>query len=256
MISRAALRDRVAQQVEPSPTPRHNACNPHRRSYSYIQLPTRNDRTDRSNAAMTTNANASRKISYKRPLEPSPPPDSKRFKSAAPSALPADFFSPAATTTAPAAPVEAADVDLDAEWAAFEAEVVASPPPSPPRGPAPPPAHAVITAAPVPAARAEPEPEEEVVKEVENEKEEAQERLLEEFEEMVGLEERVKRLKERREALRRTQTTEAAGSFRIEMRRDRPGRTAEEDSGESEDEEDDEEEEEEEEEEEFFLRGR
>ena len=88
---------------------------------------------------------------------------------------------------------------------------------------------------------------------VEDEKEDAQDRLLDEFDEMMGLEERVRRLKERRETLRRGRA-EAAGSVRLEMGRERPGRVPD-----SEDEDEDEEDEDDDDDEggdDFFLRGR
>jgi len=180
------------------------------------------------------------RTSSKRPLavEPSPPPDSKRYK---PSNLPADFFAP--STTAPASTISTTtEPDLDAEWARFEAEVVDESEPVVSI-----PSHAVISAAPV-AAVAKGEEEKPVVEEVEDgEEEEAQERLLEEFEEMEGLEERVRKLKERREALRSAAEREGK-CIRLEMGRERP---RPDEGGESSGEESDEEDEEE-----FFLRGR
>jgi len=193
------------------------------------------------------------RTSSKRPLPASDaaavsPPDSKRYKSAN---LPADFFgagSAAASTSA--------EPDLDAEWARFEAEVVAE------SAPVAVPSHAVISAAPVAAgavagevadAAAKPTVDEEGR---DGEEEEAQERLLDEFDEMEGLEARVRRLKERREALRHAAGREG-GSVRLEMGRERP-RPVDGEAGESSGEEsdDEEEQEEEEEEEDFFLRGR
>ncbi|KAF8243186.1 hypothetical protein K440DRAFT_76539 [Wilcoxina mikolae CBS 423.85] len=136
---------------------------------------------------------SARTQSNKRPYELSPPAsastDSKRLKHhASPPALPANFFSP--TTTTP----PAADPDLDAEWESFQREVVADVPPTP---------QAIISAPPVPAKEENKKQEEGVSEDIKDENEEAQERLLEEFEEMESLEERVRRLKERREALRR-----------------------------------------------------
>lgn len=151
----------------------------------------------------------------KRARSNTPPPPHKRQKTAevqqdpaaAAAALPADFFS--ATSTAPTR-TEAGELDeLDAEWARFEAEVVSAPAPS---------LHATISAAPVMAGDIAAAGEEEAAqeeKEGAGEAEDEQERLLDEFDEMVGLEERVRRLKERREALRGD-----AGGSRLEVRAD------------------------------------
>ncbi|KAI5857736.1 hypothetical protein BZA05DRAFT_384648 [Tricharina praecox] len=189
------------------------------------------------------------RTSSKRPLvaDPASPPDSKRYK---PANLPADFFA-ASSATAPGAPHAAStttntttpeETGLDAEWARFEAEVVAEPELG-----AAIPSHAVISAAPVAATGKAKEEKPMVEEDVEDgEDEEAQERLLEEFEEMEGLEERVRKLKERREALRKVGEREGGG-IRLEMGRERPRADEGESSGEESDDE---------EEEEFFLRGR
>jgi zinc finger protein 830 len=181
------------------------------------------------------------RTSSKRPLPASDaaatsPPDSKRYK---PANLPADFFgagSAAASTSA--------EPDLDAEWARFEAEVVAE------SAPVAVPSHAVISAAPMVAvadAAARPAVDEEGR---DGEEAEAQERLLDEFDEMEGLEARVRRLKERREALRHAAYREG-GSVRLGMGRERP-RPVDGEAGESSGEESGDEEDEDE----FFLRGR
>lgn len=186
----------------------------------------------------------------KRARSNTPPPPHKRQKTAeaqqdpssaaAAAALPADFFS--ATSAAPTQP-EAGELDeLDAEWARFEAEVVSAPAPS---------LHATISAAPVMAGDIAAAKEEEVAqeeKEGAGEAEDEQERLLDEFDEMVGLEERVRRLKERREALRGD-----AGGSRLEVRGDaRKGKELE--MGQSGEEEGSSDDEGDEEEDDFFFR--
>jgi hypothetical protein len=105
-----------------------------------------------------------------------------------------------------------ATVDED-EWAAFEREV-ATPPPSPPRQTA---LEAIrskadISSAPLTSAELEERRKEELKQERirreeddQAEKEEASNRLAEEFEEMEALEERVRKLKEMREKLRQAQ---------------------------------------------------
>ncbi|CCX31712.1 hypothetical protein FPQ18DRAFT_344982 [Pyronema domesticum] len=178
------------------------------------------------------------------PSSTSPTATTKRAKQ-----LPSDFF---------AGGGGAAEDDLDAEWAAFEADVVAET--HLPTGfasasisgvPTTSTAGSATISAPPMAANAQTnilqneDPPEDVV----DEKEEAQERLLEEFEEMGVLEERVQRLKERREALRITMRANREET-RLEVGRDRPG-TADTRVEEESDEED---EEEDEEEDDFFKR--
>ena len=98
------------------------------------------------------------------------------------------------------------DID-EAEWAAFEAEVVNAPAAGPAAGYS---ADAVISAAPVTASELAARSEEEerdrrraaADVEMEDEREEATRALETEFEEMEELEARVRRLKEKREALR------------------------------------------------------
>ncbi|KAI9696908.1 MAG: hypothetical protein M1820_007983 [Bogoriella megaspora] len=106
-------------------------------------------------------------------------------------------------------------VDED-EWAAFERDIAAATPPPDPISALD--AAAAISAAPMTAdelaARAREEANEQrgnVDNEMEAEKEEAARRLDEEFEEMEGFEERVRRMKERREALRVAVVVEGDG---------------------------------------------
>lgn len=107
-------------------------------------------------------------------------------------------------TPPPPQPEPQPQIDED-EWAAFEREVVPlarqEPPPDPTNY-----SSATISAAPVSsaelAAQTSAERQQRRDAEVEDEKAEEESRLVEEFEVMEGLEERVKRLKEKREALR------------------------------------------------------
>jgi zinc finger protein 830 len=177
------------------------------------------------------------------PSSPSPSATAKRAKQ-----LPSDFF---------AGGGGAAEDDLDAEWAAFEADVVAEThlptsfasasisgvPTTSTAG------SATISAPPM-AANAQPNilQNDDLPEDVVDEKEEAQERLLEEFEEMGVLEERVQRLKERREALRITMRANREET-RLEVGKDRPGTATQ-----PEEESDEEDEEEEDEEDDFFKR--
>ena len=121
------------------------------------------------------------------------------------SGLPAGFFDP--SPKAPPAPTTAIDED---EWAAFERDI-ATPPPQPLAAPSALTATATISAAPLTAAElaarsreeASTQTKERREAELEGEREDAALRLEEEFEEMEGLEERVRRLREKREELRK-----------------------------------------------------
>ncbi|KAG0633929.1 hypothetical protein HOY80DRAFT_575010 [Tuber brumale] len=172
----------------------------------------------------------------KRPLSENSGSSSKRTKTSAPTAanLPADFFSggpvssssneraeildpraskPTTTTTDDDPMSEAAtslpqdffqknsleDVDED-EWAAFQAEVAVES--SSAAIPGVPPVATVITAAPT-LNSAGGEQEQRIDDDYgKGEEEDAKQKLLDEFEEMESLEQRVLRLKERREALK------------------------------------------------------
>lgn len=122
----------------------------------------------------------------------------------------------AATATTTVTATAAGEVDEDADWAAFEAEVVNTAAPKTSARPAAvvgyhPDNDAVISAAPLTAeqlaAKAAKEEQERrrpaADIELEDEREEATRALEDEFEEMEELEARVRRLKEKREALRR-----------------------------------------------------
>jgi zinc finger protein 830 len=107
-------------------------------------------------------------------------------------------------------------IDED-EWAAFEREVVPlahqNPPPNPINY-----TSATISAAPVPAAelaaQTNAERQQRRDADADDEKAEEESRLVEEFEVMEGLEERVKRLREKREALRMgVRVTESGGAI-------------------------------------------
>lgn len=117
--------------------------------------------------------------------------------------IPGDDRHPTDTsaTLPPPNPVPPPPIDED-EWAAFEREVVPLAQPNPSADYT----AATISAAPVSAAElaAQTHAERQQRREagVEEEKAEEEARLVEEFEVMEGLEERVKRLKEKREALR------------------------------------------------------
>ncbi|KAI5814101.1 hypothetical protein BZA77DRAFT_345885 [Pyronema omphalodes] len=154
--------------------------------------------------------------------------------------LPSDFFAGGGGS---------AEDDLDAEWAAFEADVVAetlvptsSVSASISGAPIPSTTVAATISAPPMAVNAQPNilQTDELPEDVVDEKEEAQERLLEEFEEMGVLEERVQRLKERREALRVNMRANREET-RLEVGRDRPGTAMQpEEESDDEDDEDDE----------------
>jgi len=148
-----------------------------------------------------------RKDGVQGPEEEQKPPTDNRPNDVAGPAIPDD--EPSSSPAAPALPVESSvpaqpQVDED-EWAAFEREVA-------PLAHQNPPAQstdyssATIFAAPVSAAelaaQTNAERQQRRDAEVEDEKAEEETRLVEEFEVMEGLEERVKRLKEKREALR------------------------------------------------------
>lgn len=133
-------------------------------------------------------------------ISPSPPPNSNHITS-----LP--------TRSSPRNSIPAATIDED-EWAAFEREIAAA---ATPQSPVIGTASALlasagtITAAPLSAAEIAAQAREEAElaqtktedAEAEAEKEEAERRMEDEFEEMAGLDERVRILKEKREALRR-----------------------------------------------------
>lgn len=144
------------------------------------------------------------------------PEDEREAKVRDEAPVPLDAPTTTTSTTAlesnTAAPVSAPDPGVDEdEWAAFEqdiaAEDAAEPTSKVPRSALNAPAS--IEAAPMTAGQIAAQAREEASSqrgkrevEAEEEKEEADARLLEEFEEMGALEERVRRLRERREALR------------------------------------------------------
>lgn len=182
-------------------------------------------------------------------------------------------FVTAATKPTGATTSTAAEEDED--WAAFEAEVVNAPPPPPPTLPTNPAAaaaaaqpttsgaagysaDAVIAAAPLTAEQVAAKSREEeregrralAEAQLEDEKEEATRALETEFEEMEELEARVRRLKEKREAIRRGSVPAAPGAAaegedtKLEVNTEEAGGAAEareEDDDEEEDEEDEEE---------------
>ena len=137
----------------------------------------------------------------------------------------------------PPTTADAATVDED-EWAAFERDV-ATPPPEPSALTA----AATISAAPMSAAELAAQSREQAnlqkrslrEAEIEGEKEDAALRMEEELDEMAGFDERVKRLREKREKLRLTN----ASLNRIERRRDDDTSGGEEGDDEHEDEDDD-----------------
>lgn len=100
----------------------------------------------------------------------------------------------------------------ESEWAAFEASLARPPSPEPPNALT---AAANISAAPLSAAelaaqsrdKANTQTKDRREIEIEGEKEDATRALEEEFDEMEGLEDRVKRLREKREALRKAKET-------------------------------------------------
>ena len=121
-----------------------------------------------------------------------------------PSSIPRPVTTEASVPTQPPQPAAQPAIDED-EWAAFEREVVPLARQAPPTRPTDY-SSATISAAPVLtaelAAQTNAERQQRRDAEVEDEKAEEQTRLVQEFEVMEGLEERVKRLKEKREALR------------------------------------------------------
>lgn len=179
----------------------------------------------------------------------------------------AAFVTPAATEqtqSAASAPGTAATstANDDDDWAAFEAEVVhAAPEPGTAAGAvgaaARVPDGAVISAAPLTAEQLAAKSEEEEREkrrmqadvDLEDEKEEATRALEAEFEEMEELEARVRKLKEKREAIRRGSVTSALPAVTTsENKQAKPlvnGNSIEEKEAEEEDEDDDEEEDEE-----------
>lgn len=125
------------------------------------------------------------------------------------------------TRASPRNSIPAATVDED-EWAAFEREIAAAattPPPTTSTASALLASAGNITAAPLSAAEIAAQAREEAElaqtktedAEAEAEKEEAERRLEDEFEEMASLDERVRMLKEKREALRRKGAEGGAG---------------------------------------------
>lgn len=148
---------------------------------------------------------------------PIPPPSSPHTTS-----LPTRF--------SPPHPAPVASIDED-EWAAFERDVATPPPPPAGSASALLASTGTITAAPLSAAeiaaQAREEAELQQTKagevEAEAEKEDAERRLEEEFEEMAGLEERVRVLKEKREALRKgggSGGTEKMGQVELAARKE------------------------------------
>jgi zinc finger protein 830 len=127
-------------------------------------------------------------------------PDDESSSSSAALALPAKASAP----VKPPRPEPQPQIDED-EWAAFEREVAPLAHQNPPAQSTDYPS-ATISAGPVSAAelaaQTNAERQQRRDAEVEDEKAEEETRLVEEFEVMEGLEERVKRLKEKREALR------------------------------------------------------
>lgn len=122
------------------------------------------------------------------------------------------------TATGPAGTTSTPQINED-EWAAFEREVV--PLTHQPLQQMSDYASATISAAPVTAAelaaQTNAEKQQRREAEVEDEKAEEETRLVEEFEVMEGLEERVKRLKEKRETLRlRPQPGATEGSMKVD----------------------------------------
>ena len=122
--------------------------------------------------------------------------------------------------TGPPPPTDTSKTVDEDEWAAFEASLARPISPSPPPATAPNTAltaAATITAAPLTAVELAARSREEASlqskeireAEVEGEKEDAARQLEEEFDEMEGLEERVKKLREQREALRLKKAAEA-----------------------------------------------
>lgn len=139
-----------------------------------------------------------------------PAEDSLKERSESPSksAIPHDLqipsrpATPAKPTKSPP-PIKPTTIDED-EWAAFEADIAAADVPTEVESEAVIFAPAMTTAE-VEARSAEEEKarrKEKLEAEVEGDKEDASRKLQEEFEEMEGLEQRVKRLREKREALR------------------------------------------------------
>lgn len=122
------------------------------------------------------------------------------------------------SNTLPTPPTAASTID-ESEWAAFERDVASPPPQLSALTSA-----ATISAAPLTAAEiaaqsrqeASLQAKEKREAELEGEKEDAARQMEEEFEDMAGLEERVRVLKEKREALRRDQMVDGEGSIAAE----------------------------------------
>lgn len=98
------------------------------------------------------------------------------------------------------------DVDED-EWAAFEADIAAAEAPTADDAVISAPAMSAAELAAKSAEETNAQRRERQEAELEGDKEDAARKLEEEFDEMQGLEERVKRMKEKREALRRKEST-------------------------------------------------
>ena len=145
--------------------------------------------------------------------------------------------------TNPAIQPPTAPIDED-EWAAFERDV-ATPPPDP-SAPSALTAAATISAGPMTAAeiaaqsrvQASSQGRERSDMEVEGEKEDAARALEDEFDEMEGLEERVRRLREKREALESQRAKEVEEELEDDGRKEVENNNVEEDA-ESDDDEDD-----------------
>lgn len=132
----------------------------------------------------------------------------ERSQSPSKSAIPLEMQIPSRPATPaiiskPSPPIKQGTVDED-EWAAFESDIAAAEVPTEDKSEAVISAPAMSTAE-VEARSAEEEKrcrKEKMEAELEGDKEDADRKLLEEFEEMESLEQRVKRLREKREALR------------------------------------------------------
>lgn len=137
-----------------------------------------------------------------------------------PPLLPSEALPP--SNTLPTPPNTTPTID-ESEWAAFERDV-ASPPPQISALTS----SATISAAPLTAAEiaaqsrqdASLQAKEKREAELEGEKEDAARQMEEEFDDMAGLEERVRLLKEKREALRRDKVAEGEGSMVVEAEED------------------------------------
>ncbi|KAF7893637.1 uncharacterized protein EAF02_001175 [Botrytis sinoallii] len=175
-----------------------------------------------------------------------PAEDSLKERSESPSksAIPHDLQIPSRPAT-PAKPTKSpppnkqANVDED-EWAAFEADIAAADVPTEVESEAVIFAPAMTTAE-VEARTAEEEKarrKEKLEAEVEGDKEDASRKLQEEFEEMESLDQRVKRLREKREALR-SKEKEAIATVPIPTEESAANDVSEDDEDEDEDDEDD-----------------